>query len=245
MTQYINPPIIEAVCEFRFSQDTLWRDDLVDAFYSLISESFPDRENRVQNNLELQASPMEAKMQMHQRPLHLFWNKNKTMLVQLGIRYLSVHALRPYPSWKRFRPVIEEVYGAIEKVIEISRFDRIGFVYIDKIEIPGKNIKLNEYFQYYPFLGPALPEQINLFTMSSDLSFEDNRDICRMTLGSAIPDKPDHLAFMLTTDYFLTEPTRLSPDNVLEWVSSAHDHISDLFRGTITEKLESLFNQEQ
>lgn len=244
MTQYKNPPIIEVVCEFRFSQDTIWGDDLVEEFFSVMSESFPNRENRVQNNLEFQASPKETKMQMEQKRLHAFWNQNKTMLVQLGNRYVSIHALRPYPSWKRFYPVIEEVYNTIEKLIEISHFERIGFVYIDKIEIPEQNVKLQEYFQYYPFLGPNLPEQIGLFSMTCEIPFENNRDNCRMVLGSAVPEKGEHLAFLLTTDYFLIEPSQLQPNEVLTWITCAHDHISNLFQGIITEKLELIFNEE-
>lgn len=241
MSQYKNPPLIEAVCEFRFGQSTEWGEDLIEKLYPILSENFSNREIRVLNNLHVQTTPKHASMQVQQKPLEVFWNKEKTMLVQVGFQYLSIHALNPYPSWRKFFPIIQDVYSSIRKFIQVQNFERIGFVYIDKIEIPAKSMKLEDYFHFFPHIGPNLPQNISLFNISCDISFEDNRDNCRMTLGSTISEKRDHLAFLLTTDYFLINQDSINSDNAMEWVSCAHDHIKDLFEGVITDRLKAIF----
>jgi uncharacterized protein (TIGR04255 family) len=146
MSQYKNSPLIEAVCEFRFAQTTQWREDLVDCLYPLLQDNFPIKDARVLKNLQVHTTAKKASMQMDQKPVHVFWNKDKTMLIQVGSHYLSVHALKPYPSWKKFGPIIYEVFNSLLKCAEITKFERIGFVYIDKIEMPGKTIRLDEYY---------------------------------------------------------------------------------------------------
>ena len=241
MTQYKNPPIIEAVCEFRFSKEMVWSEDIAEEFFTKISDSFPNKQKRILKNLQFQTSQEEAKMQMHQKPLHAFWNHDKTMLIQLGDRYLSIHALKPYPSWKKFSPIIEEIYNSLRDLITIQKFERIGFVYSDKINIPKKSLKIEDYFNFFPYIGPNLPQNIHLFNISCDIPFEGERDNCRMTLGSTIPDKNEDIAFLLTTDYFLIDKDSINADNALEWVSCAHDHIKELFEGVITDHLKKTF----
>lgn len=243
MSQYKNPPLVEAVCEFRFAQSTEWREDLIESFYSTLLENFPNKETRVLNNVHVQATQKRAEMQMQQKPLQVFWNKDKTMLVQVGHQYLSIHSLKPYPSWNKFSLIIQQVYSSLKNFMQIQKFDRIGFVYIDKIEIPEETLKLEEYFNFFPHIGPNLPESLSLFNMSCDIPFNGNRDICRVSLGSTIPEKEKSSAFLLTTDYFLIDSSQIQPEQVLEWISEAHEHISDLFKGIITGKLESIFNE--
>jgi len=243
MSQYNNPPLIEAVCEFRFAQSAPWRDDIVDLLYPLIQDTFPIKDARVLNNLQVHTTPKKASMQMQQKPVHVFWNKDKTMLIQAGIHYLSIHALKPYPSWKKFGPIINEVFNSLSSCIEITKFERIGFVYIDKIEIPEKTIRLDEYFNLFPHIGPELPQNLTLFNMSIDIPYEDIRDICRISLSSTIPEKEPNSALLLTTDYFLIDPSQVEPKEVMRWITTAHDHISELFEGIITKKLRDLFNE--
>lgn len=243
MIPYKNPPLIEAVCEFRFSQCTLWPDEGVNLFSSQISDLFPIKGEKFIKNLRVTASMQKASMEMDQNELKVFWNKEKTMLIQSGVRYLSIHALKPYPSWNNFYPIIKDIYFKLNSIVEITGFERIGFVYIDKIEVPGNDVILKDYFTLYPHLGSGLPQDLAMFQMSYDFGFENGRDICRVTLLPTIPEKPESSAFLLTTDYFLIEPGMVRNDGAVEWISTAHDHISDLFEGIITDNLRILFNQ--
>lgn len=245
MNEYRNPPIVEAVCEFRFSSDTPWDHDLPDRFYDAVRDHFPIRESRKGQSLEIKTKP--AGIEGHRLEtvdIPVFLGKDRKMLIQFGQRGLSIHCLRPYPSWEVFGPTIRQTYEAISSLTDIRGFDRIGLLYVDKIEIPGEEIMLEDYFTFYPHLGEGLPQEVENFMVGCDFTYKD-RDICRLKLTQAMPERPDTLAYLLTTDYFLARKDTVKPDDAYAWVEEAHTEVKALFKGCITKKLEAIFDQEE
>lgn len=245
MKNYRNPPIIEAVCEFRFSSDTPWEEGLPNRFYDAIKDSFPIRESRKGQSLEIKTNNTGIEgHKVETIDIHVFLTKDRRMLIQLGPRGLSIHCLRPYPSWKVFSPMIRRAYEVITSLTDVRGFDRIGLLYIDKIEIPGERIRLEDYFTFYPHLGEGLPQDVENFMIGCDFAYRD-QDICRLKLTQAMPEKTNTLAYLLTTDYFLARKDTVKPDDACAWVEEAHTEVKALFKGCITKKLEEIFEQEE
>ncbi|WP_342676906.1 TIGR04255 family protein [Methanofollis sp. UBA420] len=246
MNEYRNPPIVEAVCEFRFSSDTPWDHDLPDRFYDAVRDHFPIRESRKGQSLEIKTNTTGIEgHRVETIDIQVFLAKDRKMLVQLGPRGLSIHCLRPYPSWEVFGPMIRQAYETIASLTGgIRGFDRIGLLYIDKIEILGERIRLEDYFTFYPHLGEGLPQDVENFMVGCDFTYKD-RDICRLKLTQAMPEKQNTLAYLLTTDYFLARKDTVQPDDAYAWVEEAHTEVKNLFKGCITKKLEEIFDQEE
>ncbi|WP_067048849.1 TIGR04255 family protein [Methanofollis ethanolicus] len=246
MNDYRNPPIVEAVCEFRFSSDTPWEQDLPDRFYDAVRDHFPIRESRKGQSLEIKANATGIeKHTVETVDIPVFFTKDRKMLVQLGPRALSVHCLRPYPSWEVFGPTIRRAYEIIDSLTGgIRGFDRIGLLYVDKIEIPGETVRLEDYFAFYPHLGEGLPEEVVNFMVGCDFAYND-RDICRLKLTQAMPEKQNTLAYLLSTDYFLAQKDTVRPEDACAWVEEAHIKVKALFKGCITKKLEEIFDLEE
>jgi uncharacterized protein (TIGR04255 family) len=244
MTQYRNPPIVEAVCELRFSSQTKWPSELVDQFYNAIRETFPERDRIIDHQLKVQITPDKARSKTEKNERAVFLTKDRRMFIQFGERVVSIHRLKPYPSWENFRPVIEQVYTVLSELTQIAGIDRVGLLYVDKIEIPGTEISLKEYFRFRPVFEELDQPLFVNFLVGVDLPYEGERDLCRLQLTRTIAEQQGHSAFLLTTDYFLRKRQGIPPNDVPAWLKGAHDEIKVLFKTCITKKLEKIFQGE-
>jgi uncharacterized protein (TIGR04255 family) len=245
MIRYRNPPVVEAVCEFRFSADTLWEQDLPERFYDAVKDQLPIRESREKRAFQVKATSegIEARG-LETVDIPIFLAEDRRTFIQVSPRGLSIHRLKPYRSWEDFRPTITLAYNAITSLTDVTGFDRVGLLYVDKIEIPGDDIRLADYFTFYPHCGEGLPGDVINFMVGCDFSYNGNRDICRLKLTRAMPERQNTSAYLLTTDYFLAQRSAVKPENALVWVEEAHTTAKTLFKGCVTEKLEEIFNQD-
>lgn len=245
MSKYRNPPVVEAVCEFRFSADTSWEQDIPEQFYDAVKERFPIRESKKEQALQIKTNDegIEAH-RLETIDIPIFLAEDRRTLIQVSPHGLSIHRLRPYHSWEDFRPTINLAYDTITSLTDVTGFDRIGLLYVDKIEIPGDDIKLADYFTFYPHCGDGLPGDVMNFMVGCDFSYNGNRDICRLRLTRAMPERQKTSAYLLTTDYFLARRNTVKPENALVWVEEAHTTAKVLFKGCVTKKLEEIFNQD-
>ncbi|KAF5029268.1 hypothetical protein DSECCO2_650370 [anaerobic digester metagenome] len=246
MSRYRNSPIVEAVCEFRFSADTPWEQNLPERFYDAVKERFPIRESRKEQAIQIKASSegvAEHRLETIETPI--FLTGDRKVLIQIGPRRLSIHHLKPYHSWGDFKSTINLAYDTVTSLTRVTGFDRVGLLYVDKIEIPESSIRLADYFTFYPHCGEGLFGDVMNFMVGCDLTYNGNRDICRLSMTRAMPKKESNSAYLLTTDYFLAKRNAVKPEDVTTWVEEAHKTVKTLFKGCITEKLEEVFNMEE
>ena len=243
--QYSNPPIIEAVCEFRFTTDTEWDLTIAGLVYDQVKNDFPNKEERAVREVTISGGPKGMEQQVRTTQRMVFLTTDKKTLIQVGPHLLAVNRLKPYPSWDEFKPQIEKAFAALNHTLEQVRgLERIGLRYINRIEIPSKTVDLDQYFEFRPFLGERLPQNMTGFIIGCMLPFFESRDVCKVQLTNAVPEQPDTGAFLLDLDYFVTKPQAVSPDQALEWVETAHAKVESLFEGCISDRLRKLFEEE-
>jgi len=241
--KYKNPPIIEVVCEFRFSPETEWDITVPGLLYEKIRDGFPHKEQRIVQSVEISHTRGEVEHKIHTEERMVFFDTSKKILTQIGPRVLSVNHLKPYSSWENFKPKIERSFKALLKIIHVKELQRIGLRYINKIEIPEKTVNLETYFDFRPFLGSNLPQDIVNFMVGCMLSFNNGRDLCKVELRSAVPDNPESSAFILDLDYFLSQPKTIIADDALNWIENAHGEIEKVFEGCIKDSLRKIFKE--
>ncbi|MDN7024019.1 TIGR04255 family protein [Methanoculleus sp. FWC-SCC1] len=244
MSGYRNPPVIEAVCEFRFPPDTPWDAAIPERLYERLKEEFPHREVQKGQELEITQGNSGVSQKVISVERTILYSENRKILLHIGNHILAINCLQPYPSWKVFQPKIQQTFNAIQEVTGITGIDRIGLMYLDKIEIPEETGKLKDYFNFHPGIGEHLPQKFVNFIVGCDFPFADMRDICRLQLTRAMQEKPGNSAFILTTDYFLAKRQAIAPDEVFEWLENAHREVREIFEGSVTDKLRSLFDLE-
>ncbi|GIV21493.1 MAG: hypothetical protein KatS3mg023_3244 [Armatimonadota bacterium] len=240
--RYANPPIVEAVCEFRLTSDTPWDLTIPGLLYEKVKATFPQKEQRVIQEVELTQGLESFQQQIRTSDRVLLFKKDRTMLIQLGSRLLVINALKPYPTWEGFKPHVKMAWEAVQEAVEVKGLERIGLRYINRIELPAQRMELAEFFEFYPFVGQRLPQEMASFLVGAVFSYADDRDRCRVQLAPIIGPE-DKSAFMLDIDYFLNRPRAVEVSNALDWLEEAHGRVEELFEGCITDRLREIFQE--
>ena len=241
--KYENPPIIEAVCEFRITSDTKWDLTIPGLIYERVSKEYPIKEQRLIQEVEMNQSQQELQQQIRTTERIFFLSDERKTFIQVGPHLLAVNSLKPYPAWGVFKPKIERAFRSLVETVDVQGLQRIGLRYINRIEIPGLSRNLGDYFEFRPFLGQGLPNDVTNFIVGCIFSFLNGRDACKVELTKARPEKPDNAAFLLDLDYYLARPQGVSVNEALEWVNVAHSQIEGVFEGCIKDSLREIFRE--
>ncbi|MBC7233980.1 MAG: TIGR04255 family protein [Chloroflexi bacterium] len=241
--QYRNPPIVEALCEFRFEPGAPWDMAIPGLVYEGIRDSFPKRRQAKTFEVSVAAGPGGIEQQVVTTDRMQFLREDEKALIQVGPNLLAVNHLKPYPTWRGFLPLIRQGFNAYLAAANPKGIQRIGLRYINRIELPGKRVELADYLEFRPFVGERLPQDYGPFIVGIQIPFEASRDFLRLQLASAVAGKPETVALMLDLDYFLAQPSAVSQDQVFDWIKLAHDHVEEVFEACITERLRQMFEE--
>jgi uncharacterized protein (TIGR04255 family) len=246
--QYSNPPIVEAVCEFRFAPGQAWNLTVPGLFYEKIKDSYPG-EPQQQNLIaaEVLAGQLPANPEFALRSSLnklLFQSANATRLVGIGPDTLSIHSLRPYQGWDEFKQNIDQAFQVYLDVVKPIGVTRIALRYINQIDIPSnEEIKLNDYFTVYPQLPEeGVPSRMSAFSTRLELIYPDTPIKLVLNLSDAVPP-PGQIVIILDLEIFQ------------EWVEKSlhlQEALSNLyvlkqregqaFENLITDRTRELFN---
>jgi len=241
--RYENPPIVEALCEFQFEPDSPWDLVMPGLVYEKVRDTFSKRRQVKQLAVGISAGPEGVEQQVRTTDRMQFLREDEKAFVQVGPHLLAVNHLKPYSSWQEFLPLIKKGFGAYCDVVDPKKIHRIGLRYINRIEVAGQGIELEDYFEFRPFAGPSLPQEFGRFLVGIQVPYEDSRDILRLQLTSASVETPDTAAVILDLDYFLAKPGEVALEGVFEWVDAAHDRVEDAFEACITDRLRQMFEE--
>jgi uncharacterized protein (TIGR04255 family) len=239
---------MEAVCEFIFTTDTSWDMTIPGLMYEKFLDRYPLKEERIYQ--EVQIIQQQGKQQLNQEvrnnPRILFLSPDRLRYIQMGQNMLSIHCLKPYPTWEEFRPSILMVYESLIKFLNNPGIQRIGLRYLNRIQINEKHSLLSEYFYFRPEHGNNLPKTFSGFITGCVFPQMNNRDACRIQMTDAMPDNVETMsAIILDLDYFLFQPSSIAYTQALSWVEEAHGNIETMFEGCITDKSRELFGEEK
>ena len=251
---YQNPPIREVVCEFRYEEDGHWDGAAPGLVFAAMSSEFPRRlaverpvppavpAGRPPNillpglqQLELRVGPPE---------LLRFWREtDESGYFSVGPYRLAVHhfAPSPYPSWKRFSETIGKGFQAYTDVLKPTKVQRVGLRYINVIDLGQLSAPLEEYFEFYPFLGHNIPQELSGFHCRVQIHFEGDRDALILQISQAPRPEGESVEVILDLDYFLAQPNEFELDQTAEWLETGHSNIESVFEGCLKDPARMLF----
>jgi len=243
--RYKNSPIIEAVCEIQFEEHSPWDGTTPGLVYEKVKSMFPIRRQATRITLGVTATSEEVGPQLGTIQLTQFFRKDEKALIQVGPNVLSINVLKPYPSWRKFLPLINKGLTAYLDVAEPQSIQRIGLRYINHINISSQSIKLEDYFEFRPFVGPNLPQDYGAFGLGIQIPYQDSKDMLSLQIGS-LPNpniSVDQATLILSLDYYLLKPKSINLEEISSWVETAHTNIEDVFEACITQKLKDTFEE--
>ncbi len=232
-----NPPIIEAVCEFKF--DDKFEDLIIyGSLHEKFKNDYPKTKKTANLDLVLEKTDDGFQHRTIEHNLQRFISEDGKSLLQVGPNVLTVNRLKPYENWGSFYPKIESALSIFLDITKLQKLKRIGLRFINKINLKETEIKLEDYYNFRP-MGETLCDEIHSFIVGIQILKE--KDILRVTLTNTPPDQDFKMAHSLDLDYFTPQFTTDNINNTMAWVQNAHSEVEEAFFQCITEKLREEF----
>jgi uncharacterized protein (TIGR04255 family) len=134
-------------------------------------------------------------------------------------------------------------FNAYQEVAKPKAIHRIALRYINRIEFASNRIRLEDYFEFRPFTGQKILQDLSAFTLNIQLPREEARDILSIQLASIDSGSPNSVAMMLDLTYTWTKLEDTKVDSFIEWLATAHNHIENAFEACISDQLRNLFEE--
>ena len=245
---YKNPPLLEAVCEFRFNLPTEYTEKQVGIFYEKIKEHFPTQKKGKMHKVEVKIDPKKTPEENQDSFNHnfhefeQFFSEDEKYSVQLDGGRVSVHRIKPYTAWSEFFPLIKVVYDAYNATLSPQKLHRIGIRYVNEIMIPVEDFSFDKYFVIKASLPSLEDNNQKSVALASVFEQEGGKDSIRVQFAEkqSIGPAPTR-AFILDFDYScdLAEDIK----DVDTWLNTGHSNLEGVFEGMITDETRKLFDK--
>lgn len=242
--KYINPPVVEALCEVYFHQSK-WDGTLPGLFFEKVRKSYPKKKEFKQIGVHVSISKETQATQVQRGEARIqFIREDDSRLIQIENNLLVINQLKPYPSFEDWEPVVKQMVTHYSEIAQPKGIKKIGVRYINRIIIPKARFKMEDYFGLYPEVPESLGAMHGRFMMRLEISPKHKDHMLMVTFGTAPPESPATSAEMLDIyDIFaLSRPFPIG--DVDKYVVEAHENIEVAFEGSITSKARELFKEE-
>jgi uncharacterized protein (TIGR04255 family) len=245
--RYRKPPVIEALCEIYFAGSS-WDETVPGAFYERVKGDFPQKRQRTIQEAQITLGPEQAAAGVRQLPPWMqFVSDEKHRMIQLAQDLLVVNQLAPYPHFEDWEPDVYRALRIYRELAQPKNVARLGLRYINRVLIPEKQIRMEDYFTIYPNLPQRLGDMHGSFLVRVEVPQSDQGHTVVITFGTAPPPPAQEAGQVFLLDlYDLLTMNQLVDEEVLKReVRTAHDNIVVAFEDSITDKLRALFEPEE
>ncbi|MGC8561430.1 MAG: TIGR04255 family protein, partial [Phycisphaerae bacterium] len=230
--KYRNPSIVEALCELTFAPDTPWDSTIFGRLYELVKADFPEREEGEIVTATIALSPQAGQNpgtpHMQRRPRMTFSRDNRSRIVQVAERAITINALAPYPGWNGLRPMILNAAGAMKKVIQVPSATQIVLRYLDRFELQDNPFRLGDWLNCDGTLFPRdLADQSTALYQVQHPRRDGGHFALTAACGQTQGEAPTRAVF-LDTQIIRTGPVPLD-ENLGSCLDALHDGIIQAF----------------
>ncbi len=243
--QYKNPPIVEAVCEFRFAESKEWDPTIPGRLHGLIKSKY-DGAPRQQKVMHAQVQPRVdaagSALQLTEMATVHLPAADDSRLVSIANGLLGVHVKKPYPGWEDFRDEISSVVDSYVQEFGNQQVIRVGIRYINILEFPTRSIDLNDYLQAPPSLPPELPQSFVSFLSRVQTKYDDAPITLAYVCGNLEPHGEKGRILLDLDLAWESTPLQLNLSDVMANVDDLRNRERTAFEALISEKARSLFD---
>lgn len=226
----VSPPLIEALCEFRFTSSETWDWTIPGRLYEQIGNEFSERAQVDSVTVQMQVGPGKPPLQQIVKGPERVQLKRPdgSAMVQVGPHLLVINQLRPYSSWEDFRSMILKLLEGYIRLNQQFNLARIGLRYINQIELPETEYDLGKLITVDPPLKGSLNRPLAGFFQRYELIHNEPDGILVHQSGIQQTDRGDVLVVDL--DFGSQNVAALSDISSIErWLNEAHDRVYESF----------------
>ena len=248
--RYANPPIEEALCEFRFQPGRPWDVAVADGVHDLLRGEY-DGGLREQREIQVEVSGRAGSAPTvgvsEGGAAKQLSNVGGTRLVGVAADTLRVHMLRPYVQsngrggWEEFRPRIVRALDAYWQVAEPEGVSRVGVRYVNKILVKSRRVSVEDYL---PYALPVVPEMSDAVTnFGTRIEYAYAKGVRLILSQGTLGARQEGGALLLDIDV-IRDGGCFGKDVALEIVEDLRDRERDVFEAVITDEARRLFDAD-
>lgn len=243
---YRNPPIEEALVEFRFASGKEWDPTIPGKLHQVptIAAQYPGKA-RTQKAMEavIQGGPDQVPNFSVREGFSRIqlWNEGGTRLLWLAPDVLGVGGLRPYEGWAALYPRIEIALNAYATLAGHSAVTRIGVRYINKVVVPEPQVSADRFFLCGPTQIKGVRAPLTGFITRAESRGNDG-ELVAMT--HATIEAPDgHTGFLFDLDVIWESDSPLPITRAMAKVDELHQREGVIFEANITDAARKVFDE--
>ena len=244
---YRNPPVVEALCEVYFAESS-WDDTVPGAFYERVKSRFPKKQRREIQEAKITMGPDTSSAGVQRLPPWMqFLTEDGNLMVQVAENLVVVNRLLPYHHFENWEQVIYTALNVYNEVALPEAISHIGLRYINRIEIPGKIVSMEDYFTIYPQLPLSLGNTHGAFLVRVEVPQAEQGHSVLITFGTSDPSQKTEgrQTFMLDLYDRVTRPIGPDETELKKEVQIAHENVVMAFEDSITDQLRDLLGVEE
>jgi uncharacterized protein (TIGR04255 family) len=239
LEQLANPPLVEAVCEFRFDPGEQWDWTVPGRLYDRIEDEFPLRE-QVQGvgfTLQVGEGPQPAVPTVQGNLDRVLMSREDgTALVQVGPNQLVINHRLPYPGWDNFSNVIERILETYLDLVP-SSFQRVGLRYINQIPGPFDGlVDIGSLITLDPPIPPEIERPLVNFYQRYELRHAEPEGILVHQTGMQ-PTLENETILMLDLDFGSLPASAPDVSQAGPWLHAAHNRVEEAFLAYLNPEL--------
>jgi len=228
-------PLIEALCEFRFAENTVWDWIIPGQLYDKIKADFPERAQIQGVRFQVQ-SPPNVKPVASIPPLPdriQLKRTDGTAMVQVGYNLLAINHLEPYPTWTEFLALVMHIFEEYRRIVQTIELERIGLRYINQLAVSENIAEIGNITTLTPPLTGNLARPIHAFYQRYEIEQDNPEGLLIHQTGTQLNQQGDPV-FVLDLDFGSAKVQGLkSSQDVINWLNLAHDRIYEAFVGSL------------
>ena len=244
---YRNPSVVEALCEVYFAESS-WDDTVPGAFYERVKSEFPKKQRREVQEAQITMGPDTASAGVHRlAPWMQFLTEEGNQMIQVAENLVVVNQLLPYRHFEDWEQIIYRALNIYNEVALPQKVARIGLRYINRVEVPGTIISMEDYFTIYPKLPHSLGNTHGTFLVRVEVPQAEQGHSVLITFGASAPSQPTEgkQTFMLDLYDRVSRSIGSDETELKKEIQIAHENVVVAFEDSITDQLRDLLGVEE
>lgn len=250
---YKNPPVEEAICEFRFKPREDWDLTIPGKLQMELGDSYsgkPREQKTAQVGLDFQGEGRPNLRYDEGIARFQLVTKNGKRMVGIGPGTLNVHMLRPYQTssdhesggWNEFKVRISEALDAYWNILKPEGVLWVSLRYINKIIISQTGIRIEDYLRNVSFEVPELPENYSSYMSRIEYFYSDR---VRLILSQGtISGSSESAGLLLDLDVIRESREPIQREAAIGKMDDLHVRVSEAFEAVITDKAREIFDAD-
>ncbi len=236
-----NPPITEALIDFRVKLPETIDALKIDSIYESIKEQYPEKQEQRKSEIRFDAQADEqVKVSGNRIYGYRYIASDERQILQARLDGFTFSRLTPYSTWAKLHNEAHRLWSIYEEATSPELITRVALRYINNLNIPMPIKDFGEYLSAPPKVPEGLPQGIAGF-LTRIVIHESSigaTAIITHALESAVTYKAP---IILDIDVFKLHPEGIDKEDAWEIIQQLRDFKNKIFFDSITETLKEVY----